>query len=486
MTTGPSGTIGVRLSSSSGRWVLLATVLGSCLAGVDATVVSIALPSIGQDLHASFGELQWTVTGYTVTLASLILLGGAAGDRFGRRRIFVVGSVWFTAASVLCALAPGIHALIVARALQGIGGALVTPASLAIIQSSFAASDRAKAVGAWAAFSGVAGALAPFVGGGLLGVASWRWVFVINVPLAAIVVAIAQRHVPPSRDLDATGGMDWGGGALSIVGLGGVTYAIIAAPARGFSIQVWLPALVGVAGLIGFVAVERQVRRPALPHELFRSRQFTVVNAVTFLVYGALGAYFFLLVVELQVVCGYSPLTAGLSLIPITAITLLLSTRSGALAQRIGPRIQMATGPLICTCGLLLSLRLSPGARYLTDVLPAVTVFGLGLACMVAPLTAAALSSVPATHVGAGSGVNNAVARAASLLAIAAIPALTGLTRNAGTAGAFLHGFRSSLWLCIALLTAGSMLAAAGVRRNALTAVPAHHSVPAAMKTHPL
>jgi EmrB/QacA subfamily drug resistance transporter len=457
----------LRLASGPGRWVLLAAVLGSGMAGVDASVVTIALPAIGRDLQVPFSGLQWTVTGYTLSLASLILLGGAAGDRYGRRAVFITGIAGFTIASVLCAIAPSIGFLIAARVLQGVGGALLTPASLAIIEATFVTEDRARAIGAWAGFSGIATAVAPFVGGAVLDIASWRWVFLINAPLAAIVIAVCLRHIPETRDAGASGGMDWIGSGLSIVGLGGITYAIIETPAQGLSTAIVAASLLGVGGLAAFILVEGRVRHPALQLSLFRSRRFSVTNATTFIVYGAIGAYFFFLTIELQVVCGYSPLQAGSSLIPVTVTTLLLSSRSGRLAQRIGPRWPMTVGPLVCAGGVLLSLRLSPGARFITGVLPAVTVFGLGLACFVAPLTATALSAVPPTHVGIASGVNNAVARAGSLIAVASIPAATGLGAVHYTSSSFSESFTTALWVCSLLLTAGSGIAAAGLRGSA-------------------
>ena len=335
----------VRLATGEGRWLLTATILGSGLAGIDATVVNIALPAIGQDFDVGFSVLQWTVTAYTLTLASFILLGGSAGDLFGRRRVFLLGVVWFTAASLLCAVAPSAEFLIFARALQGFGGALVTPASLAIIEATYAPADRARAVGAWSGFSGVSTAIAPFVGGWLIEAGSWRFVFLINLPLALIVVWLSLRHVPETRDPDASGHLDYPGALAGVLGLGGVSYALIAAPDGGLgSTRVIVSAAIGIAALIGFVVLERREPHPMLPLDLFKSVQFSAANAVTFLVYAAIGASLFLLVVELQVVSGFSPVLAGSALLPITVIVLLFSARSGALAQRIGPRLQMTLG----------------------------------------------------------------------------------------------------------------------------------------------
>ncbi|TIC87596.1 MFS transporter [Nocardioides sp. GY 10113] len=453
--------------SAAGRWVLLATVLGSALAAVDSTVVAIALPAIGEDLDASFAGLQWTVTGYTLTLASLVLLSGAAGDRLGRRRVFLVGVVWFTLASLLCAAAPTIGLLIVARVLQGVGGALLTPASLSILQASFVEADRGPAIGTWAGFSGVAGALAPLIGGWLLGLGSWRWVFLVNLPLAALVVAISLRHMPESVDRGARGRVDWLGAALTVALLGAATYALIG--------QSWPAAGLAAAALVAFLGVERRVDDPLLPLDLFRIRQFSAVNAVTLVLYGPIAVFFFLLVVQLQVVTGWTALAAGTATIPVTAITLALSARSGAIAQRIGPRLQLTAGPLLCAAAMLLSLRIGPTATYVGDVLPAVAVLGLGLATLVAPLTATALSAAPAEHAGLASGLNNALARTAALLAIAAVPVAAGLTGDVfDDPAGFDQGFGTAMVVCAALFALGALLAAVAVEPPRLAAPTDH------------
>lgn len=450
--------------SAAGRRVLVATILGSALASIDTTVVTIALPAIGTDLEASFAGLQWTVTGYTLTLAALILLAGAAGDRFGRRRVFLIGVAWFTIASLLCAVAPSIGLLIAARILQGCGAALITPASLAILEAAFRPEDRAAAVATWAGFAGVAGALAPFVGGWLLDVGSWRWVFVVNVPLAILVVTLALSQIPESRDDDAPGRLDWAGAAGTVVVLGSLTYAVIEAGRSGWSVTVVVSLGIAVASVCLLVAVERTVPDPVLPLGLFRVRQFAAANAVTFLAYGAISVYFLLLTLQLQVVAGWTPLAAGLSTIPVVVLTLALSRASGELAQRIGPRIPMTLGPVLLAAGTLLALRVGEDAVYVSDVLPGVVVFGLGLATMVAPLTTTALGSVSASHAGVASGVNNAVARTASLLAVAAIPVLAGLTGDAFKDPArFDHGFHTSLVVCSGLFVVAALTSAATV-----------------------
>ncbi len=324
--------------------MLLATVLGSGVAFLDATVVNVALPTIGKELHAGVAELQWIVNAYTLTLAGLILLGGSLGDRYGRRRVFVLGVIWFAAASALCAAAVDVQMLIAARALEGIGGALLTPGSLAIIQASYVQEDRPKAVGAWSGLGGVAGAIGPFLGGWLVSAAGWRWVFLINLPLAAIVVAVTVRHVPETRDETTQGRFDVRGAALAALALAGITYALTEAPQPGASpVVVIVAAVLGVACGAGFVLTERERTRTGrpeamLPLDVFASREFTAVNVVTFVVYGGMGVVFFLFVVTLQVVAGYSPIAAGAATVPITVLMLLLSARGGALAQRIGPR----------------------------------------------------------------------------------------------------------------------------------------------------
>ena len=451
----------LRVDEPAGRWVVLATVLGSALTFLDATVVNIALPQIGEDLDADLGDLQWTLNGYTLTLASFILLGGSLGDRFGRRRVFVAGTIWFAVASALCAAAPTVEVLVLARALQGIGGALLTPGSLAIISASFAGEDRSRAIGAWSGLGGIAGAVGPFVGGWLIEVGSWRWVFLANIPLAAVVVLVAVRHVPESFDPTASHRLDLPGAALGALGLAGITYASIAAGERGLDPLVVTTGAAGVLALLAFVLVERRSDHPLVPPSLFESRQFTMTNVVTFVIYAAFGAVFFLLVLQLQVVSGFSPLAAGTALLPVTLLLLVLSPRAGALSSRIGPRLPMTVGPLLAAVGLLLMMRIGPDASYLTDVLPGVVVFGLGLALLVAPLTSTVLAAAAPEHAGAASGVNNAVARTGSLLAVAMLPALVGLTGDVyRDPEAFSSGFQMAILICAGLLVLGGVLSA--------------------------
>jgi len=469
-----------RLKSPQGRWVLVATVLGSGLALLDSTVVNVALPTIGKDLHASLAELQWVVNAYTLALAALILLGGSLGDRYGRRRVFVTGVIWFAAASALCAVAPDIQTLIVARALEGIGGALLTPGSLAIIQASFVREDRPKAVGAWSGLAGVASAIGPFVGGWLVSAAGWHWVFLINLPLAAVVVAVALRHVPESRNETARGGFDVRGAALAALALTGITYALTEAPQPGAQkAAVAVAAVLGVGCAVWFVLTERARARtgdpePMMPLDVFASREFTAVNIVTLVMYGGMGVVFFLFVVTLQVVAGYSPIAAGASLVPLTILMLLLSPRAGGLAQRMGPRLPMTAGLVVAAAGMGLMTRVGPHVSYLAVVLPAVVVFGLGLCATVAPLTATVLATADVRHAGMASGVNNAVARAASLLFVAAIPPLAGLTGDAQAHPAvFLHGFRVAILVSACFLLLGAALSLLTIRNDVLRAAPA-------------
>ena len=428
--TGPDAvSSSLALSSGRGRWVVAAMVLGSGIAMLDSTVVSIALPSIGRTFHGGVGTLQWVVTGYALTLAAFLLLGGSLGDRYGRKRIFSIGVVWFAVASALCGIAPTAGLLIAARVVQGVGGALLTPASLAILQASFRPDDRAKAIGAWSGLSGVASAAGPLIGGYLIAVGSWRWVFYINLPLAVAVLVITARHVPESRDPTTSGRVDMVGAALGVVFLAGLTYGLIEAPTRGWSSPAVVACLiVAVLAAPAFLVVEHRRAHPMLPLELFRSRQFSGANGVTFAVYAALGGALFLLPVELQIVKGYSPLESGIALLPLTLVMLALSARSGAFSARIGPRLQMTVGPLVVGAGLALLTRATNPGSYWTQVFPAVLLFALGLAITVAPLTATAMGAAPPEHSGVASAVNNVVARAASLLAVAVLPLLAGLT----------------------------------------------------------
>ncbi len=384
--------------------------------------------------------------------------------------------IWFALASALCGLAPDIAVLIGARVLQGVGGALLTPGSLAIIQASFAPDDRPRAVGAWSGFGGVAAAIGPVLGGWLVQTGGWRWVFLLNLPVAAAVVAVATRHVPDTRDDTARGGFDVAGAALAALALGGITYALIEAPERSGSLAgVIAAATAGFAAGTLFMLIERRRTRapdpvpPMLPLDVFASRQFSAINVITFLVYGAFGGLLFLLVLQLQVVSGYSPLQAGAALLPITLLMLTLSARTGGLAQRIGPRWLMTAGITCCAAGMALMSRIGPQAGYLTDVLPAVGVFGLGLSMTVAPLTATVLGSADVRQAGVASGVNNAVARAAGLLAVAALPAAVGLGASSyHHPAAFNSGFDLATIGCAAVLLLAAAVTAILVDNDVL------------------
>jgi EmrB/QacA subfamily drug resistance transporter len=459
----------LRMGTPAARWVLLTTVLGSGLAMIDGTVVNVALERIGTDLDAGFAGLQWTVNAYTLTLAALILLGGSLGDHYGRRRIFLVGVVWFATASLVCGIAPNIELLIAARALQGVGGALLTPGSLALISASFHGPDRAAAIGAWSGLGGIAGAIGPFLGGVLVEW-SWRAIFLINIPLAVVIVVIALRHVPESRDVESAPGLDVVGTVLAVLGLGGLTYGLTGIGERGATPDLLVGLLVGVLAVGAFVQVERRSPHPLVPPTLFANATFSVANAVTLLMYGALGVVFLLLVLQLQIVAGFSPLAAGTALLPVTAVMLVFSSRVGALAGRIGPRLLLTLGPLVAAAGSLLMLRVDADTSWWLDVLPAVLVFGAGLALTVAPLTATVLDAAPDRFAGSASGVNNAVARAAGLLAVAVIPGLAGISGADYTdPAAYDAGFRVAIMIAAGLLAAAALLAGTLIGRQPLS-----------------
>ncbi len=405
------------MGTPAARWVLLATVLGSGMAFLDGTIVNVALPTIAEDLGAEIADLQWVIDAYLVTLSSLVLLGGSMGDRFGRVRMFTAGLGGFTVASALCGLAPNVEVLIVARGVQGIGAALMVPGSLAILSAVFHPDDRARAVGAWSGMSGIATALGPLAGGWLVDSASWRLAFLVNVPLA-LAALVAVRYVPETS-APAAGRLDVGGALAAALGLALTTYGMIE---RSVTV-----GTAGVVVLAGFLAIEALGRAPMMPLGIFRSRQFSGANGTTLAVYAALGGATFLLVLELQVVLGYSALEAGAALLPVTLLMLLLSSRAGALAQRIGPRLPMTVGPLVVAVGLVLWSGIDDGSSYAAAVLPGAVVFGLGLSLTVAPLTATIMASVETGVLGVASGINNAVARLAGLLAVAVLPLVVGL-----------------------------------------------------------
>jgi EmrB/QacA subfamily drug resistance transporter len=464
----------VRWRTAGGRWLILATVLGSGVVFLDSTSSHVALPAIAADLGADVAGLQWTINAYTLALASLTLLGGLLGDRFGRRRLFVAGTVWFAAGSLLCGLAPTLTWLVVARALQGVGGALLTPASLALLQTAFPPGERARAVGAWTALSGIGAAAGPLVGGWLVDTWSWRWIFLTNLPVTVVVVAVALRRAPETRDPSAPPRLDLTGALLATLGLGLLTWTLIGAGQDGWTPRAVVAGLAGILALAAFLVVEQRSAHPLLPLVMFASRQFVGANLVTALVYAALSGLLFLLFLQLQTVAGYSAAQAGAAAIPLTGLLLLLSTPAGALAERVGPRWPMTLGPLTSAAGLLLMTRIGAGADYLTTVLPAVTVFGVGLALTVAPLTATVLAAVEERHVGAASGVNNAIARTAGLLAVAALPVLAGIRGAAVADPALLGpGFVTAMRLCAALAAAGGVVGWVTIRTRLADGSPA-------------
>lgn len=457
----------LRYGEPAGRWVLAAAVLGSSIAFLDATVVNIALPAINQELSAGVAGLTWTVNAYTLTLAAFVLIGGSLGDRYGRRRVFTVGVAWFGVTSLACALATNIEMLVAFRALQGIGAALLTPVALAILQATFRAEDRARAIGAWSGLAGITGAVGPLLGGWLIDVGSWRWIFLINVPIVLVVLAITHRHVPESRPAATGGRLDVAGAGLAALALGLLTYALtVSSEQDGVSLTVLLGLGLGGVALAGFWYRERVAANPLLPLDLFRAPRFGATNAATFLVYAALGAVFFWLVLALQVVSGWSPLAAGLSLLPVTILMLLFSPAAGVIGNRWGPRLPMTLGPLVAAAGVALLSRVGPDPAIVIDVVLPVTLLGTGLTLTVTPLTATVLGAVEEDRAGLASGVNNAVARTGGLVLVAAMPALTGLGAGGFSDPAAVDpAFTTAMLICAAVLVLAGVGAALTIRR---------------------
>ena len=452
------------LKSGRGRGVLAAVVLGSGVALLDTTVVNVALPTLERALRTGIAGLQWVVDAYLLFLGALLLVGGALGDSFGRRRVFAIGLGLFGAASAICGLAPTVEWLIAARALQGIGGALLVPGSLSILRAVIREEDQGKAIGLWSGLSGVTTALGPLVGGWLIQAVSWRAAFFINLPVVALALGVLLRFVPESRNEQAAGPPDWAGAGLATAGLGGAVYALIEGPAHGWRGATLAAGALGVVALIAFVLVEKHGRRtPMLPMEVFRSLQFTGANATTLAMYFALGGTLFFLVMELQRVAGYSPLEAGASMLPVTALLLLLSPWAGKSVLRLGHRLFMTAGPIVSALGLLALTRVGAGASYWRAVFPGVVVLGLGLSATVAPLTDAALSGAPHRLAGVASGFNNAVARIAGLLAVALLPGAAGLGN--ASPEAFQAGFVRAMWMCAGTAAAAGAIAFATIDR---------------------
>jgi EmrB/QacA subfamily drug resistance transporter len=407
----------------SKRLTLIACILGSGTVFLDGTVVNVALPAIREGLHAGLAEQQWVVEAYLLTLSALILVGGSFGDLFGRRRVFAIGVGAFGVCSLLCAVAPSGPFLVAARGLQGVAGAMLVPNTLALIMDTFPEDERGGAIGSWTAWTAIATVIGPLGGGFLIGIASWRWVFAINVAPVLLTLWLL-RFAPPGEPMKDVR-VDSLGAVLAALGLAGPVLALIEQPQHGWSSAVVsVPLVVGIAMLLLFVWWEGHTRDPMLPLDLFKSRNFTVGNLTTLALYAGLSAATFLLALFLQEAAGYSALEAGLSLLPLTVLTFALSRRFGALADRIGPRPLMGFGPIVAGAGLLLMMRIGSSGAYVKDVLPGVVVFGLGLSMTVAPLTATVLAGAPPHHSGIASGVNNAVARVAGLLAVAVVGAV--------------------------------------------------------------
>jgi EmrB/QacA subfamily drug resistance transporter len=459
----------VALGTARGRWLVAVTVLASGMAFVDATAVQVALPALGRELDASLSGLQWTISGYTLALASLILLGGSLGDRYGRRRVFLVGVAWFAVASLVCGLAQTTGQLVAARVLQGVGGALLTPGSLALIQASFRPTDRARAIGLWAALAGIAGLIGPFLGGVLVDAVSWRLVFLLNVPVAVLILAVAGRHVPESRDPAHHGRFDHLGAALGALALGGVTYALIGAGENMLRSDVVTSAAVGMATGVAFVVHERRTADPMLPLGLFANRQFTGANVATLAVYGALGGSGLFLVLQLQTVLGYDATAAGAAMLPSIVLLTLLSPTAGSVATRIGPRLPMTVGPLLVAAGTLLLAGVDGTRPYVIEVLPGSLLQGLGMAVVVTPLTATVLAAAPDAFAGIASGVNNATARAAQLLAVAALPVAVGLSGDDYAQPlTFTAGYRMAMVVCAAAFAVGGAVSWWTIRNDVL------------------
>jgi EmrB/QacA subfamily drug resistance transporter len=473
----------VRLASGAGRWVLMVAVLGEVMVLLEATVVNVALPAIGRDLGAGVAGLQWTLNGYVLTLAALVLPAGSLSDLYGRRRMFILGVGAFVAASALCAAAPTIQLLVAARFVQGVGGALLTPGSLAIIDAVFHPDDRTRAIGMWAGLTAVAAAIGPPVGGYLTDALSWRAIFLVNLPLGAFVIAAAIGRVPESRDPTQAGGLDLPGAALATFAIAGLCFALIQASA-GLTPAVITAAALSLTAAGAFAAVERRSSHPMLPLELFRSRQFASATALALVTYAALGGVIFLFVAFLQISLGYTALQAGAATLPITILLLIGSSPSGAIAQRIGPRIPLTAGAVLTGAGLLLLAQIHRGDSYVA-VLPSLAVFGAGLAALITPITATVLASVDARHSGIASAVNNALSRLGQMIAVAALPLAAGLSgANFQNPVKLAAGFPVAMTVAAGTAFAAALLAWTTIRDDALN-LPEPDAKPAARHLSP-
>lgn len=458
----------VPLATGRAKWILAVAILGSGMAFLDGTVVNVALPAIGTSLGGGISTQQWVLDGYLLTLSALLLPAGVASDKFGRRRVFLIGILAFALASVACGFASSAPALVVARVVQGVGAAILVPGSLAVINSTIDTRDRGKAIGLWAGMSGVTTALGPFLGGWLVDAVSWRWVFWINVPLAVAALAIAARHLPgdPPR---ARTPFDVVGTVTVVGGLGGITYALIEGPAGASGGEGWPPLASGalVFGVVTFglfLYTRRFIEEPLIARGMFSSLEFIGVNITTLFVYAALGGGMFLLTLQLQQTLGYTALAAGAATVPMTIIMLIGSPLMGSVTDRIGPRLPMALGSLIAGAGMVVLALIAPGSTFLTTVLPGVAVFGLGMAILVTPLTTAVLASVSFDDVGAASGINNAISRVAGLLAVAVLPAVSGITADPGEPLG--PGYKVAMLICAGLGLAGAVVTKLTVGRR--------------------
>jgi EmrB/QacA subfamily drug resistance transporter len=449
------------------RLTLLAAILGSAVATIDGTIVNVALPAIERDLGGGLTGQQWVANAYLLALGSLILIGGSLGDIYGERRVFASGIAAFGILSLACALAPTIEVLIAARALQGAAGALVTPSSLAIIVGAFAPSERGAAVGSWTAWGGIAAIVGPLAGGAIVDRASWRWIFALNVPLVVATLALIFLAVPRSTGV-VKRRVDVVGAALCVLGLGGVVFALIEQPRHGWvSPVILVPLLGGAAALVALLVHERRTPDPMLELRLFARRNFAVGNLETFAVYAGIAILFFFLVIYLQQVAGYDALKSGLTTVPVTLLMFVLSRRFGGLADRLGPRLFMSAGPLISAAGILLLVRLDMHVSYLTDLLPALLVFGVGLAMTVAPLTATVLADADEADAGIASAVNNAVARIAGLVGVSLMGVVVAGTLVGDTFAAnasSVRAFHEAMATCAVLVAVGGVIGAIGIQ----------------------
>ncbi|HET7589083.1 MAG TPA: MFS transporter [Solirubrobacterales bacterium] len=469
----------LRYSSARGRWALAAVILGSGAAFLESSVVTVALPAIGRDLDLDLGGLQWVMNAYLLSLSALMITGGSLGDLYGRRRIFNLGLLGFAATSALCAVAPSGEVLIAARILQGACAALLVPASLAIVEASFAEEDRGAAIGAWSGWSGISSLIGPFAGGWLVDQTSWRSVFAVVVVVALAATWLGLRHLPESHGArSARRRPDWIGSSLISLGLAAITYALVEAGGRGLGDgRVAASAAVGCLLLVAFLVAERRASDPMLPLTIFRSRQFSGANAATLANYIAIGAMFFFLSLQLQDVLGYSALAAGAASLPATLIMLAFSAQAGRLGQRFGPRVPMTVGPVVLGVGLLLLSGIESGDSYLGSILPGVVVFGIGMTIFVAPLTTTVLGALPDERAGTASAVNNAIARLAQLLASAALPAAAGLSASTAVGpGAFSDGFHTAMLLAAAIAALGGLISWITIRGRDPRPAPRHPS----------